>query len=286
MEKENTVRIKLKKEPLGEERILVEKQKKQRRALTILCVVLFIVGIALGVLANELLTNKQNEAYSKSDEIKKIIKNNWLYRDDYDDLDKLLDNQAYLGMTTFSDDPYTMYMSSVEASDYYNNQINMSYVGIGVTYVPGSFVITRVYKNSPAEMAGFKAGDILVSVNGTELEGKTSDEVKSLVLGEEGTVVEFTVKRDGELIDITAVRGSFEQTVYARKLDDDTVYLELMSFGVNSGNECIEYLNEYKDCSKIIIDLRDNTGGYETAVLSLRSIIIFEQSLYSFKYYY
>ena len=78
MEKENTVRIKLKKEPLGEERILVEKQKKQRKALTILCVVLFVVGIALGVLANELLTNKQNEAYSKSDEIKKIIKNNWL----------------------------------------------------------------------------------------------------------------------------------------------------------------------------------------------------------------
>lgn len=170
--KENTVRIKLKKEPLGEERILVEKQKKQRKVLTILCVVLFVVGIAFGVLANELLTNKQNEAYSKSDEIKKIIKNNWLYRDDYDDLDKLLDNQAYLGMTTFSDDPYTMYMSSVEASDYYNNQINMSYVGIGVTYVPGSFVITRVYKNSPAEMAGFKTGDILVSVNGTELEGK------------------------------------------------------------------------------------------------------------------
>ena len=126
-------------------------------------------------------------------------------------------------------------------SDYYNNQINMSYVGIGVTYVPGSFVITRVYKNSPAEMAGFKTGDILVSVNGTELEGKTSDEVKSLVLGEEGTVVEFTIKRDSELMDITAVRGSFEQTVYARKLDEDTVYLELMSFGVNSGNECIEY---------------------------------------------
>ena len=58
MEKENTVRIKLKKEPLGEERILVEKQKKQRKALIILCVVLFVVGGALGVLANELLTNK------------------------------------------------------------------------------------------------------------------------------------------------------------------------------------------------------------------------------------
>ena len=285
MEKENTVRIKLKKEPLGEERILVEKQKKQRKALTILCVVLFVVGIALGVLANELLTNKQNEAYSKSDEIKKIIKNNWLYRDDYDDLDKLLDNQAYLGMTTFSDDPYTMYMSSVEASDYYNNQINMSYVGIGVTYVPGSFVITRVYKNSPAEMAGFKTGDILVSVNGTELEGKTSDEVKSLVLGEEGSVVEFTIKRDGELMDITAVRGSFEQTVYARKLDEDTVYLELMSFGVNSGNECIEYLNEYKDCSKIIIDLRDNTGGYETALQEIAGLFLGKDKVVMHKNY-
>lgn len=91
-------------------------------------------------------------------------------------------------------------MSSVEASDYYNNQINMSYVGIGVTYVPGSFVITRVYKNSPAEMAGFKAGDILVSVNGTELEGKTSDEVKSLVLGEEVQLLSLLLKEIANLL--------------------------------------------------------------------------------------
>lgn len=47
-----------------------------------------------------------------------------------------------------------------------------------------------------------------------------------------------------------------------------------MSFGANSGNECIEYLNEYKDCSKIIIDLRDNTGGYETAVQEIAGLFL------------
>lgn len=285
MEKENKVRIKLKKEPLGEERIQMEKQKRQHKVFVAFGVLLFIVGIIVGFATNKILADKQIEAYSKSDEIKKIIKNNWLYRDEYDDLDSELDDKAFLGMTVFSEDPYTMYMSNQEASDYYNNQINMSYVGVGVSYIPGSFIVTRVYKNSPAELAGFEVGDVIVSCDGVEVKGKTSDEVKNLVLGEEGTTIDFVVKRDNELVDIKAVRGTFEQTVYARKLDDDTVYLELFSFGINSGNECIEYLNDYKDCSKIIIDLRDNTGGYETSVQEIAGLFLGKDKVVMHKNY-
>ncbi len=283
--KENTVRIKLKKEPLGQERIELEKKKRHKIVVTLVCLFLFILGLLIGFLFANINKDEQAKNYSKFDEIKNIIKSSWLYASDYDNLDSELETKAYTGMTSFSDDPYTTYMSSVEASDYYNNQINMSYVGIGVTYVPSTFVVTRVYKNSPAENAGIKAGDILISVNGTKLEGKTSDEVRELVLGEEGSVINLEILRNNELIEIKAVRGTFEQTVYATKLDDDVVYLELMSFGTNTGNECIEYLNDYKDCSKIIIDLRDNTGGYETAVQEIAGIFLGKDKVVMHKNY-
>lgn len=283
--KENTVRIKLKREPLGQERIELEKKKRHRVVITLVCIFLFTIGVLVGALFSNIDKTEQAQTYSKFDEIKNIIKSSWLYASDYDDLDSELEDKAYTGMTTFLDDPYTTYMSNEEASDYYNNQINMSYVGIGVTYVPSTFVVTRVYKNSPAENAGIKAGDILVSVNGTALEGKTSDEVRELVLGEEGTVIDLEILRDNETLNIKAVRGTFEQTVYATKLDDDIVYLELMSFGVNTSNECIEYLKDYTDCSKIIIDLRDNTGGYETAVQEVAGLFLGKDKLVMQKIY-
>lgn len=283
--KENTVRIKLKKEPLGQERIELEKKKRQKVVITLVCLFLFILGLLIGFFFANINKTEQAETYSKLDEIKNIFKSSWLYRDDYDNLDETLEQQAYTGMTTFSSDPYTTYMSNQEASDYYNNQINMSYVGIGVTYVPSTFVVTRVYKGSPAENAGIKAGDILISANGTKLEGKTSDEVKELVLGQEGTVINLEILRNNEIINIKAVRGSFEQTVYAQKLDDDIVLLEIMSFGINTGNECIEYLNDYTDCSKIIIDLRDNTGGYETAVQEVAGIFLGKDKVVMHKNY-
>ncbi len=282
--KEKTVRIKLKKEPLGQERIELEKKKRQKIVISLVCLFLFIFGLLIGFLFANINRSEQVETYSKFDEIKNIMKNSWLYKDDYSDLDDTLENQAYVGMTTFVDDPYTAYMSSSDAVEYYNKQINMSYVGFGVTYVPNTFVITRVYKGSPAENAGIRVGDIIISVNGTKLEGKTSKEINELVYGEEGSVIDLEIKRDNETINVKAVRSSFEQTVYASKLDD-IVYLEIMSFGVNTGNECIEYLNDYKDCSKIIIDLRDNTGGYESAVQEVAGIFLGKDKLVMQKIY-
>lgn len=280
MKKENTIKITLKREPLGEERIQKEKEKKQRIFFVIACLLLFTFGIVVGLLFND-----EGKLDTKSDEIKKIIKNNWLYRNDYDDLDTMLDDLAYKGMATFDSDPYTAYMSNKEATDYYDSQINMSYVGVGLSYLPGSFIVSRVYKNSPAEIAGFEVGDIIISCNDIPFKGKTSEEASFIVLGEEGTEIDFVVKRDNELVNIKAKRGKFEQTVDAYKLDKDTVYLQIMSFGINSGNECIEYLNDYKDCSKIIIDLRDNTGGYETSVQEIAGLFLGKDQVVMHKNY-
>ena len=204
--------------------------------------------------------------------LKKYMNNVWLYKNDYEDLDTSLDDKAYRGMLSFDDDVYTTYMSSSELEEY-SNDINMNYVGIGVQYNALTYTVTRVYKDSSAYNSGIEAGDVIYKVDGVEVEGKSSDELKAMVTGEVGTVVEITLKRGSEEITKSIVRADFDTTVYASAYDN-YVLLEIMSFGTNTANECIKYLDDYTDYENIIIDLRDNTGGYEKAVQEVAGIFL------------
>lgn len=268
--KEDKVVVKLKKQPLKSEREEIKKKRIKIILNLLICVFLICAGLVIGLLLSKPKTEEINT--TKLEELKYYLENVWLYNDEYEDLDTTLDDKAYYGMTSFEDDPYTTYMSKEEVSEYASS-INMDYVGIGVQYNASTFAITRVFKESPADNGGLLAGDIIYSVDGTEVSGKTSDELKQMVLGEQGTTVDISVNRGGELLDFTIVRAQVDSSVYAYT-NDDYVILEIVSFGENTGNECIKYLDEYKDYSKIIIDLRDNGGGYETAVQEIAGLFL------------
>ena len=281
---DNKVIIKLKKEPLKSEREEMKQEKKKKIFIVLTCVLLFVLGFFVGGgVAYAIKGSSDVSSYSKLDEIKSYLKTKWLYREDYDDLDTTLSDKAYYGMTTFEDDPYTTYMSSEEMSDYAND-INMNYVGIGVQYNSYNYTILRVFKDSPAEAVGLKAGDVIEKVDGEDISGKTNDEIKSMVQGVEGTTVSITVLRDNKEETFDLTRGNVDTTVYAYKYDN-TLVLEIMSFGSNTGNECIKYLDEYKDEDRLIIDLRNNTGGYETAVQEVAGIFLGKDKIVMHKVY-
>ncbi len=281
---DNKVVIKLKKQPLKSEREEMKQEKKKKIFVVLSCIFLFILGIFVGGgIAYTIKNTGEVSSYSKLDEIKSRLKSTWLYRDEYDDLDTTLDDKAFYGMTSFSDDPYTTYMSSEEMNEYSNN-INMNYVGIGVQYNSSNFTILRVYKDSPAEVAGLVAGDVIKKVDDTTVEGMSSDEIKAIVQGEEGTIVKITVERGNKEITFDVTRGNVDSTVYAYKYND-TLVLEIMSFGSNTGNECIKYLDEYKDEDRLVIDLRNNTGGYETAVQEVAGIFLGKDKIVMHKVY-
>ncbi len=281
---DNKVIIKLKKEPLKSEREEMKQEKKKKIFIVLTCALLFVLGFFVGGgVAYAIKGSSDVSSYSKLDEIKSYLKTKWLYREDYDDLDTTLSDKAYYGMTTFEDDPYTTYMSSEEMSDYAND-INMNYVGIGVQYNSYNYTILRVFKDSPAEAVGLKAGDVIEKVDGEDISGKTNDEIKSMVQGVEGTTVSITVLRDNKEETFDLTRGNVDTTVYAYKYDN-TLVLEIMSFGSNTGNECIKYLDEYKDEDRLIIDLRNNTGGYETAVQEVAGIFLGKDKIVMHKVY-
>ena len=288
MEEEKKIIVKLKKEPLKSEREEIKAKRKHKLLIFVLCIVLLITGIGVGYLTARRFNSIQyvSTSNNKFDEIKDYIENLWLYKNDYDNLDTTLEDKAFYGMTKFEEDPYTSYMSKEENISFMSG-INMNYVGIGVQYYSynDQAIITRVFKESPAENAGIKVGDIIKKVNSVSISGKSSDEIKEMVLGEEGSIVGITVERNGEEIDLMAIRGQVDSTIYV-EADGDCVVLYLMSFGEDTANECIKYLDEYKDYNKLIIDLRDNSGGLQSSVeevagLFLGDNVVYMQQVYS-----
>ena len=281
MENEEKVTIKLHKELLESERKELKEKRKRKFLIFLLCLLMFVTGGVCGFALTGVFKGT-SVALFKKDKLDKIVSyfdSMWLYKNDYEDLKQTMEDKAFYGMTKFSEDAYSSYMSKEEIASFADG-INMNYVGIGAqySYTGGVGTVTRVFKDSPAEKGGMLAGDILYKVDGISLDGLDSDQIKEKIVGEEGTIVKVTVLRSGKEIELTMSRGPIEYTAYASN-KDDYVLLDLMSFGETTADECIKYLDEYKDYSKLIIDLRDNTGGYQNSVQEVAGLFIGENKV-------
>lgn len=240
------------------------------------------IGFCIGLFYNKQI-HPINDTSSFSDvvgEIESILENNWIYRDNYDDLHKILEDKALYGMTYFEEDPYTSFMSKEELEDF-STGINMDYVGIGVQYsiINNKAIVSRVFVNSPAEKAGMLVGDVIERVDGVSVKDLSSEEIKALVVGEENTDVVITVARNSNNADLIIKRSAIDSSVYCY-VEEDYVVMELSSFGVSTSESAMNYLDLYPDYHKIIIDLRNNTGGYQTAVKELSGMFIGRDKIY------
>ena len=278
---EDKVYFDLEKVPLRSEREERRNRRKKRFLIFLLCLLFFLCGTVGGYFLFKAVHPSYNaDTKNVIGEIEYAMDHYWLYSDEYDDLVGELENKALYGMTDFEDDPYTSYMSKEEL-DEFSDSINMGYVGIGVeySYYDSIAVVKKVFKNSPAEKAGVMAGDIIKEIDGESIEGFTSDDIRERVLGTEGTEVVITFLRGGELIEIPIIRGPVSNTVYAYR-EEDYVVMELNSFGADTGSECMRYLDEYTDLDKIIIDLRNDTGGYQSSVKEMCGLFIGNNEVY------
>ena len=143
------------------------------------------------------------------------------------------------------------------------------YVGIGI-YVGQSkdgeaIILGAVGKDSPAYEVGIKTYDVIVKVEGEDVTGLALDEVVSKIKGKEGTKVKVTMKRDNKEIDFEVERRSIKVSeISSKMLENNIGYIDFGSFTENAYNEFLEAYKdlEKKGAKKLIIDLRDNTGGY------------------------
>lgn len=175
-------------------------------------------------------------------------------------------------------DEYSEYYTPKEYTDFVNN-INHTFYGIGVViqkkedYVE----VTNCLEGGAAFSAGIEAGDKIVSVDGVSAVKKTLSEVQSMVTGDLGTDVSVTVLRAGQEIDFAMKRAPVSDiTVSYILLKGNIGYVRIINFAEKTSTEFAEVLKKIENdgVTNVILDLRDNPGGYLTSAIEIAKMII------------
>lgn len=156
------------------------------------------------------------------------------------------------------------------------------YAGIGLlisaNYSTGICTISRVFKGSPAEAAGVQRGDILYKVNGElTVTAETLQEAVDIMRGVPGTTVDVTFMRKGEEITFTIERAIINvNQIESTMLNEETGYIAFYQFAGECDKEFENALNELvkQGAKGIIVDLRDNPGGWVDAALHVGDLFL------------
>ncbi len=167
-------------------------------------------------------------------------------------------------------DPYTVYYSEEEA-DELKMMITGKYAGIGSVIRlhtgKNTTVISDPYENMPAAKAGLKIGDAIITIDGTDVRGMSTDSVSNMLRGEPGTKLTVTVERPGEKkpLTISMERASISMPPipYYNILHDSIGYIQFESFTENCSKDMRRAIVDLKGrgATSFIIDLRGNGGG-------------------------
>lgn len=201
------------------------------------------------------------------------------YLDQYyvDDLEEeQVEEMLYAGMMAGVGDRYTYYLTKENLKQYMDNSHgNFDGVGIEVySTQDGEVIVSSVMAGQPAEAAGVKAGDVIVGVDGQDMQGSLLSDVAAKIRGREGTEVTIKVLRrsTGETLEFTMERTTVVvESVSGRMMDEKIGYISISGFKENTYTQFKEALDELqKEGMKgLILDLRDNPGGLVHSVYEI-----------------
>ena len=165
-------------------------------------------------------------------------------------------------------DPYSSYMSP-EILEEMQTETSGEFGGLGIEVGMEAGVVKVIspIDDTPASKAGLKAGDYIVKINDTQVQGKSLSEAVDLMRGPVGSSIELTVRRRGEKKALTfnITREIIEiQSVKSELLEENIGYIRLTSFNENSRDQIekqIKKLKKNKNLNSFILDLRNNPGG-------------------------
>jgi len=184
---------------------------------------------------------------------------------------------AINGMMEALGDQHSSYMNPKDFADA-NAGLDGEYEGIGA-YVDTTteyLTITSPIPGSPAERAGLLPGDQVVAIDGEDMTGINAEVARTKVLGPANTVVHLTVLREGEdellEFDVTREKITIKSST-GRMLDNGIAYIQITTFGDKTMPELLAALKELmpQNPKGIILDLRNNGGGYLTTSVEVTS---------------
>ena len=196
------------------------------------------------------------------------------------DVDQLIEG-AIEGIFENIDDPYTRYLTEEEFNEAINSgEEEYSGIGIhmGLSVASGQVKIIGVMPDSPAEKAGLKSGDVIVKVDDTDITKDNYFEASEQIKGEAGTEVKMVVKRAGKELTYTIVRDNIVSNNISSDIIDKTNigYIKILSFERGIYSQFKEAYNELLNEDKVeglIVDLRDNPGGFVDETVKIADLL-------------
>ncbi|MDD6245035.1 MAG: S41 family peptidase [bacterium] len=248
-------------------------------------VIIMIIAILFGFLIGNVVSFSKNDGSSSSvpSDLKEFVATyNDIVNNYYTSVNKeeLID-AGIKGMINYLDDPYATYFDGTNSTTF-NQTLEGNYEGIGVevTNDNNKVKVSKVFDDTPAKKAGIKVGDYITKVNGESTEGKTLSEVVSSIKNDKSKEVEITITRDNQEKVLKVTRATVDMPYTSSKVYEQNGkkigYLKIEMFSNNIGKQVKKELTslEKQKIDKLVIDVRDNPGGYLTQVTDILSLFM------------
>lgn len=265
----------------------ITNKKEEKELYTpkeVITVMIFSIGIGIllcfGLIS--LFTGKNYLAVTR--DLKKVVDTYYAIVDNYyGDLDKdtLIDG-AVEGMISSVGDTFTSY-SDIDTTASFNETINGTYEGVGCQVASlenGDNMIIEVFENSPADKAGLKVGDIITKVDQESCEGKNSIDISNYIKNSGKTKVTLTIKREEKEEDITINLSKVDiPYVSGEIIEKENKKIGYINISLFSNNSYKQFKNKLEELEKekiegLIIDVRNNNGGYLTSVTDICNLFL------------
>ncbi|HXW52380.1 MAG TPA: S41 family peptidase [Candidatus Acidoferrales bacterium] len=202
-------------------------------------------------------------------------------------------NLAYAeiaGMMDSLHDRWTVFMSPKDFRSLNEGLDGGNFAGVGIVLdvdpTTKSLLVVQTIDGGPADKAGLQAGDIITNVDDKTTEGLSIEQDSALIRGKVGTPVQLTVLRKGEakpLIFQITRETIHAPSVREQIVNDDIAYVQVLVFGLTTGQELTAAMEklEKQGVKGVILDLRNNGGGYLNAAIDVSSLFIPEGPIVS-----
>ena len=223
--------------------------------------------------------HSESNIYNKIDLFSEVLDQiNKQYVDEVDQSDSI---DAAINGILQSLDPYSAYMSP-ETYERMTTETSGEFGGLGieVSMEAGVIKVISPIDNSPAERVGVKAGDYIVKINDTQVQGKSLSEAVELMRGPVGSDIDITIRRIGKkkALKFTITREIIEVASVKAEIKNNNVgYIRLTSFNENSSEQVkkeIEKFKKKKIIQKYILDLRNNPGGLLSQAIEISDFFL------------
>ena len=223
--------------------------------------------------------SSEKDIYHKIDLFGEVLEK--INKEYVDEIDQSESMDAAIDGLLQSLDPYSGYMSP-KTFDEMQTDTSGEFGGLGieVTMEAGVVKVISPIDDTPASRAGIKAGDYIVKIENTQVQGKSLSEAVDLMRGPVGSSIELTIRRRGEkkalIFEVT--REIIEiKSVKADLLDKNIGYLRLTSFNENSAQQIEKEIKELEKNKKLkgyILDLRNNPGGLLSQAIKISDFFL------------